>query len=307
MKTHPTAFRDGERRESTRPVYAYIVDHGGTLYHLTNLDESFSLTSLPVTHGSDPQTFTPAQIGHSSVDQQSEMNSPNVMVTLGLNGSTAAQALKALVLTAVPSKITVIIARLNPEALTSLDWEEDAYVIFKGVATNVSFARYTMQLSLVSVLMQNEGKVPRYFWQKTCQHALYGDLCGADPEDADNKLSTTIAAVSARAKFVDIADTTLNGNAIASTTFQGGTLTIGSEVFQILASTLIGGGGGTRLYLVWWSTSLVASASVVVRRGCRRTVEDCEGIFDNLANFGGMPYIPDVNPTVNGIRTSPNA
>jgi hypothetical protein len=306
MKTQPINLRTGERRESSRPIYVYIIEHGTDLFHFTGLDEELSITGLPASHGTDPQTFVPAQISHGAVDQRSEINAPNITVQIGLQENALAEELKALILTAVPLKTTVIVARMNPDSIAALDWTADNYVIFKGRVTSLTFNRFAIQLQLVSLLMQNDGKVPRYFWQKSCQHMLYGDRCGVNSELANNKLSTTIASVSARARFVDIADTTINGNTITNKTFQGGKVTIGTETISIVSSTLLGGGGGTRLFLAWWSTALVASASIAVYRGCLRTVSDCDTIFSNLANFGGFPYIPDVNPTVNGIRTGKN-
>lgn len=306
MRTHPNNLRSGEGRETTRPIYVYVIEHGTDLFHFTNLDEDVTLTGLPTSHGTDPETFVPCQISHSTVNQVSEINAPNITLQISLLDNTFSEELRSMIITAVPKKTTVIIARLNPESLASLDWTADAYVIFKGIAVNLAFSRASVQLSLVSLLMQNDGKVPRYFWQKTCQHMLYGDRCGVNPEAAANKLSTTIAAVSARARFVDIADTTINAVTITNTTFQGGKLKIGTEEISIISSTIIGGGGGTRLYLAWWSTALVASASISVYRGCLRTVDECDNTFSNLANFGGFPYIPDVNPTTNGIRTGKN-
>jgi len=306
MKTHPVNLRTGERSETTRPVYAYIIEHGTELFHLTNLDEDVVISGLPATHGSNPETFVPASVGHSAVAQRSEINAPNITLTISLQDNAFSEELRAMILTAVPKKTTVIIARLNPSSLSGLTWASDAYVVFKGIAVSLSFQRATISISLVSIIMQNEGKVPRYFWQKTCQHMLYGDACGVNPEAANNKLSTTIAAVSARARFVDVADTTINGNTIVNTTFQGGKVKIGTEEISIVSSTILGGGGGTRLYLAWWSTALVASASISVYRGCLRTVDACENTFSNLSAFGGFPYIPDVNPTTHGIRTGKN-
>lgn len=306
MRTQPTNLRTNERSETTRPVYVYIINHGGTLIHLTSYDDALSIAGLPATHGTNPQTFASAQVSHSAVDQRAELNAHNIQMTVGLGDNAFATQLKGLILTAIPSRTTVIIARMNPSSLTSLDWSADAFVVFKGIMVNTAFNRYAVQLDLVSLLMQNEGKVPRVFYQKTCQHNLYDDRCGVNPEAANNKLSTTLATVSPRAKFVEIADTTINGNAITATTFQAGYLTISGQKVGIVSTTLLAGGAGVRIYLAWWDTNLTASASVAVYRGCRRVVDDCNTIFSNQANFGGFPYIPVINPAVNSIRASEN-
>jgi hypothetical protein len=304
MRTQPTDHRAAERSVETQPAYVYIINHGGTLYHLTNYDRDVVITGLPATHGSTPQTFVACQAKHTAIRQRSEINAPEVELTIALNQTPFADELKAYILSAVPNQITVTIARLNTSSLPDgAVWSDDAYVIFKGAALGFQFNAFQCQLSLISLVMQNNGKVPRYFWQKTCQHALYGDQCGLNREDAHHKVVTTLAAVSDRARFVEIADTTIDGDAINAATFQGGMLKIGTKLIAITSSTILGGSGGTRLYLSWWDSALIASASVTAYRGCRRTVADCKDIFSNLSAFGGMPYIPTVNPTIHSVRT----
>lgn len=313
MKTHPTAFRGQESSETTKPCYLYVIDYSGTLYHLTNYDGDLSIEGIPAGKGSDPQVFNAANMNHSAIQQKSELSAARVSVSIGINSSPFADVLRQFVLTTPPDKIQITIARVNSSTLAAggtVNWADDVYVTFKGVVMNVAFSRSTIQLAMVSLLLQNDGKVPRYFYQKTCQHALYGaNGCGIDYDQNAFRINTTVDAVDARKRYVDIAETQLDGEDITGTMFQGGFFVLldgpgGTETnrISILNAEDIPG-GGTRFFLLWWDYTLAATLNVQVVRGCRRTITDCSSVFNNVSNFGGMPYIPDVNPTVNGIQS----
>jgi hypothetical protein len=311
MKTQPGTYRTAERAEKIRPIYVYIVDHAGTLYHFTNSDQAINLINLPATHGSDPQAMIGAQVSHSAIKQDSEINAPQVQMNIGVNATSFANALKSYILQMVPDAITVTIARINPLAVdgVDVDWTQDAYVVFKGVVTNISFNRSVMQLNLISLIMQNEGMVPRFYWQKTCQHMLYGTQCGVTADQAAFRITTTAAAVDPRWRSVDITETTLDGNVIDEKTFQGGMLYEFDGGANIIARIRIDGSlilpaaAGVRFYLGWWSNTLAAATNIKVFRGCDRTAKQCAEVFPNKANFGGQAYIPNINPTINGIRS----
>jgi hypothetical protein len=314
MKTHPSTYRTAEGQEKIRPTYVYIVTHGSNLYHFTNSDTTISLTDLPASKGTDPQTITSAQVSHSAVKQDSEINAPQIQMNVGVNSSAFASALKSYILQSVPDPITVVIARINPEAISkdggaTVDWTADAYVIFKGVVTNIAFNQYVMQLNLISLIMQNEGSIPRYYWQKTCQHMLYGTQCGVTADQAAFRITTTAAAVDSRWRSVDITETTLDGSLIDEKTFQSGLLYELDGSSNIIAriridwTLVLPASAGVRFYLGWWSNTLAAATNIKVFRGCDRTAKQCGEVFANKANFGGMAYIPNINPTINGIRS----
>jgi len=308
MKTHPSALRTREAAEKIRPTYAYIVIHGDNLYHFTNADVDLSMTNLPATHGLEPQTFTACQAKHSPIKQESEINAGEVQMDIGVNSSSFATSVKSYILQTVPDPITVIIARLNPLVIATgtVDWNTDAYVVFKGVVTNVTFNRYVIQLNLISQIMQNNGMIPRYFWQKTCQHILYGTACGVDPDQTAFRIATVTTAIDSRERSIDIAELTLDGEAIDNEMFQGGLfyLMSGSTVItkvRIDGTLVLPASAGVRFYIGWWHNDIEVGSSIKVFRGCSRTSTQCEDVFNNLAKFGGMPYIPNINPTINGI------
>ena len=310
-KTHPDNFRAAERLEETSPTYLYIFEFGATpdLFHLCNATEDVAVTGMPAAKGTDPQTFTSAQVKHTAIDQQTEINAASLDVAVGLNTAAFTDELRAFLLTAVPASLKVTVVRVNSASLPSIAWADDVFVVFKGVATVIGFEVAQIQITFQALILQMEGQIPRFYYQKTCQHMLGSTLCGVTLDAVAYRIATTVSAISETSKTVDITETTLDGNAIDEFTFQGGKLQVldGSlnviDTVAIVATGILGGGSGTRLYLLSWSSTLAAAVDIKVFRGCQRTTTECDETFGNLANFGGFPYIPDFSPAVHGFRT----
>jgi len=306
-------MQDAEAHPTTKPAHIYIVEHDGEIFHLCNYDEDIVVTGLPAEKGSDPQTFTRAQVAHESIDQSSDIGANQMSVTFGLNQSELTTRLQQMVMFTAPSKVTFTIVRVNSINLPNISWGDDTYVVFKGIVTNLTFGGGQLGVNLVSIIMKGDGKVPRYYWQKTCQHDLYGTLCGADPTAAANRLQTTVSALDARARTIDIPDLVLDATPIEAFMLQGGMVierygsyvgTILSRI-SIVATEVLPASAGVRLHVAWWSGTLAAGSLIEVRRGCRRILVDCQSFHPLLANselpFGGMPFIPDTSPSVHGI------
>lgn len=306
---HPAPFRNAEAETQTRACYLYLIEHGEEQFHLAGHDVNVTVTGLPMSKGANPQVFTAAQIKHSAPEQRTELDANNVEMMLGVNASSLSSRLRALALYTTPANTTVTIIRVNSGSLPGpVEWDEDTRATFKGQATKFRFAQNSISASLLSLVLQENGRLPRYYYQKPCQHVLYGSACGVDPDDNAFRLLTALDAVAMRGKSVDVPDTSLDGQAITAETFQFGRLDeldASNQVvarISILASEVLPAAAGTRLYLSWWSQTLVASTNVIVRRGCNRTLKACNETFNNKTNFGGMPWIPETSPAIHGLR-----
>jgi hypothetical protein len=303
-KDQPVDFRAAEAERKTAACYIYIIEHGADLFHLAAYNEDVIVEGLPVAKGTDPQTFTRAQIRHTAPEQRSEIGSNQIDMAIGINDSGWAAQLREVVLYTTPSTVKVTIVRVNKLSLPGpITWGTDTYTIFKGVVTYLSFSASAINLSLVSLIMQSDGRFPRYFRQKSCQHMLGGVACGVDLDDAAFRLETTLDAVALRGRSVDISDLTLDGEAITAETFQAGKLieVVTGNIITILATEVLPASAGVRLYLGWWSTTIDVGIDVKVVRGCNRTLKMCDEVFDNKDRYGGMPWIPVTSPSVHGV------
>ncbi len=311
MKTHPTSLRTEERQTETQPTFLYIVSHGTDKYYLCDYDSDVEVSALPAAKGSDPQTFTSAQVRHTRIEQSLERVSPEIVMSIAVQQTAESSELRAWFLSAISEQITLEIIRVNSSLLPgAVVFTDDCYTVYHGIGTNVGFNDYTIAVNFTSLLAFANTSVPRFAYQKTCQHRLGSSVgCTVDLEVAAHRLITTVSAVNRANKTIDIADTQLNAVDIDEKTFELGEMkemdgaTIVNRI-MILACEVLPASAGTRLRLAWVPPSLIVTRDVRLYRGCDKTVgvAGCAA-FGNLANFGGMPYIPKSNPGVDGFET----
>jgi len=126
------------------------------------------------------------------------------------------------------------------------------------------------------------------FYQRSCQHVLYGLRCGADKTAAT--VATTV--VSTGVNSLTVASGWEGG--FTGSNFIGGMVEwdgiYGREVRSIL------GVNGDTFTLDANVDELSASDAVDVVLGCPHTLAGCGDLHSNLPNYGGMPYIPLTNP-----------
>jgi uncharacterized phage protein (TIGR02218 family) len=146
-----------------------------------------------------------------------------------------------------------------------------------------------------SVSMRRPGL--RRHYQLSCPHALYqtGDFNCRASKAAATRAAQEITALEYLAVTVESG---WNGS-FAAEKFVGGmvewTGDAGPEKRTILRVT------GNVLSLNAPTTGLTVGDTVDVVLGCNHQVTDCETLHNNIVNFGGMPYIPGVNP----VKTNP--
>lgn len=313
MQSQPENFQSAERQQETRPAYLYIFTHtpfygAATSYHLTNFDQNLVVTNLPAAKGANPQTFIACQVGHSEVEQSSEQNAPTTDISVALNDSAESTELKKYFISPIPNRIDVTVVRVNSQALPGeVDWEEDCFTVFRGIKVNVTLSGQTLVLQALSLMLQEDGRVPRFYYQKQCQHDFGRAPCPVNLDTAPFRLNTTIAALLRVNRTVDIADTLINGETITNTTFIGGRFEVLSagnvvNVITIGAVEILPAGAGTRLRLSWWDSSLAVAQAVRIKKGCLKIVDACIA-HGGIADFGGTPYIPVNNPSIDGINT----
>lgn len=126
----------------------------------------------------------------------------------------------------------------------------------------------------------------RRLYSRACSHVLYSAACGATPIAASATVTQTIGR---------------------SVEFDGG-------VPAAVAGTLAGGwletAAGAR-HMVVGETSytvellypvpLAAGISVTLTAGCDHSTATCHSRFNNLAHYGGFPFIPTKNPFSTGV------
>lgn len=300
MRTYPADFTTEEGKAKTNPAYAYKFTHGATSYYFCNFDQDITITGFG---GGADQVFTKAQIEHRIPEQTMSISSYQATIALAATDV----ELRKYFFGSPTNKVFITIYRINTASLPTAAWADDVYTEFVGVASGVGFNDYQISVSCISEALEQDGKVARFTYQKTCNHVLGGFGCGVNMETSANKLTTTISAVNRLSRSIDITNTTINGNAITATTFQGGKVVLadGTKI-GVISTTLLA--PGVRLRLQWFPTTVAVSQAVIVYRGCRHTLEACADDFNNVngqsgvGGFSGFPTIPNRNPALDSVE-----
>ena len=120
-------------------------------------------------------------------------------------------------------------------------------------------------------------------YQRSCPHVLYGNQCKVVKSDyATTGTATAISGLDVTvAEAANQADGYYSGGILEWTTLAG----FGRKV-------MIENHVGSTLTMLTPVPDLNAGTAVTIYPGCRRTTADCVNKFNNLENYGGMPYIP---------------
>lgn len=127
--------------------------------------------------------------------------------------------------------------------------------------------------------MERLGLIRKY--QLSCPHTLYSTACGASIAGA-----TTTATVD-----------TVSGTVVTFTSTP-------SSLSHYVLGQIVKSDGSRRLITSYGTSSIImeraftleAGDSVVLYKGCDKTVSVCKNRFGNILNYGGFPYMPDIDP-----------
>jgi uncharacterized phage protein (TIGR02218 family) len=160
--------------------------------------------------------------------------------------------------------------------------DSDYSVLWKGRVTGCKWAGSTATLTSDSVFTLFQRAGLRRVYQVGCPHVLFGAACGLD------------ASAWAHAELV----TSVNVNQVVMAGagdlgagyFTGGMLRLGDEY------RLIVGQSGDALTLLDRIPGLAAGMEAIAWPGCSRSTATCAGKFNNIDNYGGLPFLPSKNP-----------
>ena len=125
----------------------------------------------------------------------------------------------------------------------------------------------------------------RRLYSRACSHVLYSAACGATP------ILATAEVIRSEGRQVELAR-------------------LPPEVAGMLAGGWLQTPAGARHMIVSESTAgvellypvpLAPQTLVDLVAGCDHSVSTCAARFDNLANYGGFPFIPTKNPFSTGV------
>ena len=131
-----------------------------------------------------------------------------------------------------------------------------------------------------------------FYYQRSCQHLLYGTQCGADKSLFE--VTATVDSIPASSTGIRVTMDAGWEGSYDDFRFVRGSLewdsTEGPQVRMITEAS------GNALTLDAAPFDLSAGDTVKLYLGCARTTSACRSQFNNIVNFGGQPSIPLANP-----------
>lgn len=172
------------------------------------------------------------------------------------------------------------------------DGDGEVVVNWQGVVVAADFRGVLVDLvcSPAHLAMRRVGL--RRVYSRTCTHVLYG---GGDGRCNVNKEAYKVTGTVVSVTSNGLVFTVNEFGAYAANHFAGGYIEF-APVTGAIDRRFIVSHSGTSVTLAQPATALVAGMSVSAFPGCDHTLATCHTKFNNVANYGGQPWIPSKNP-----------
>ena len=167
-----------------------------------------------------------------------------------------------------------------------VDPAEDMPIVWQGTVSSAYLTDRMIAVSCESLLKRLSRSNLMATYQANCRHAVYSTACGLVRGNFD--YTATVDSIAANVV------TLTAGHGITSGALTGGEIEKGGyRRFIVLHE-------GDDLTLIRPLFGLAASDSVTLIEGCDRSLATCIA-KTNVANYGGFPWIPQVNPFESGV------
>lgn len=164
-------------------------------------------------------------------------------------------------------------------------------VAWVGRLLNVSWQGAKAELQCEPLSTSFKRTVLRRLYQAQCPHVLYGPKCRAVRQSF--LYNATVTAVDGNLVTID---------AIDDQPYAGGlVIRIADQADQVAHIHYIRSVNGLVLEITKAGVSFEAGDLLELYPGCDHTMQTCNDTFNNIPNYGGMPFIPTINP-IGGTR-----
>lgn len=170
-------------------------------------------------------------------------------------------------------------------AAAQLDTSLGAIVWFCGRIAETDAGRSTIAIKVKSLMnLLALQQMPRRLYQAACTHVFGDAMCGFNRAS----MAATVAALAGSSQAAIV--TSLSPS--PATLYDQGTIAglTGANTGQ--TRTVVTLAAGTVTLLKPFLFAVAAGDSFRLLPGCDHTVATCNGVFNNLVHYGGMPYIP---------------
>lgn len=252
------------------PVSLYRLSIGSTVYRLTSADSTIASAA-----DGDVQIYQPHAISHGGIQLSQEQGSGEVEIEL-TSDHPVAQAHR-FEGPAVPVAVTIY--RMHYD-------DGQTAVAFTGRVASVLFEPGVATLKCAPLDLR--PAIPRVYFQKRCNWALYSPPCGV--LKATYKVSGTVMAFSGFQLRAAILATQPDG------WFKGGWIELADATRRFIVEHV-----AETVTLRSPFPVLAIAQAIDAYPGCDRLKATCRDKYGNLPNFSGFPDIATRNPFTEGM------
>lgn len=235
----------------------------------------FNDSADPWTHAASGDTYEPLTITHTELTSTDEDNKARVKFELAYNDKFVKDLSNW-------TNDTVNVVNVSSVHLT--DTGQNIALLWSGRLIERKRINHRFQLSAEPLTTTLERSALRAKYTRVCRHTLYQMGCNVNKDIY--KKTATVTSVTANIIVVNL------GNGVANDYYTGGYMQIpGTKSGRhIIAQT------GNNVTISAAFNDLKAGQSVDVYPGCDHVRTTCKDKFNNILNYGGLPYIPSKNP-----------
>lgn len=276
-----------------KPVWLYRFEQGTTMVFYTSRSTQYDQTNFDFFDQNDifaavatdffTRNWLPSPIGRGAITRTSKVQKATLDITFPRTNVTAQSF-----------RDSSLVQYNKAQVLAVFSNDPDAEVVtkFLGRVVAVKPGLVKITLSCENLFTTMRTKALAATMQRLCGHAQYFDpgspYAGCKLVLADWQVSATATASAGRDITVTEAASYDDGY------FSGGILEYGGDRKMILKHA------GSTLTMLDMPDGIATalgsgSQSVKIAPGCNLTFQMCSAVFQNTANFGGLPFMTD-NP-----------
>jgi uncharacterized phage protein (TIGR02218 family) len=258
--------------ESGRPIEIFHFSIGLENFYYTSAEDT-------ITYGGNQ--YVTRQITRTSVKESVEGGKARLEVTLPTDDLVCSRYVGIV----EPSPMYLNVIRFHRQDLL------DGRVVWTGRLTTVKYQKNGTRAQMTFIPSESvySRAIPHYKYQALCNHVLYDDGCGIDPD------SYKFTGTATGASGSNVTVTGLQASKGADWA-KGGKCTVNGVDRLILDQS------GDVLSLSLPFGDDPDGQTIDVFAGCDHQVTTCGNKFGNAVNYGGFPFVPTKNPFQVGVR-----
>lgn len=264
--------------EGGQPIELYELQMGAQGWKLTSAEDDVEVASV---------TYTAIEISRTSIIVSPQERNEAITISLP-----ASHEFAQMFIDIVPGQIaTIIIKRIH-----RTDTGEETIVIWYGRVESISFTNngYTAEMTVKTLSMNMNSQIPRRTFQSLCNYVLYDTDCAI--ATSAHRFQGDITNVTGNTVKID-GITAAKGDGWST----GGFISYGGTDFRFIVKHDTGDLGLDVLELLMPFSEDMLNKTVDVYAGCDHSIETCKSKFDNVARFGGCPWVPVKNIFISGL------